>query len=184
MPCRSQMWSLRWRNGFTIAADAAPTPRPACTGPSKRSMIPHSRRQALNSTELVVPDGMPLVRLGRCQGHPLPGRVYGADLMLAFCEKNSEAGLATLLLRGRAGCAGAPCRIAPGPLPRSAGCRNALATFPASKRERRRGDLRHDREGCTPRALGRSGHAKARALDARAQGQLACFRGGGCRRGL
>jgi len=41
----------------------------------------------LNSTDLVVPDGMPLVWLARSRGYPLPGRVYGPDLMLAFCEK-------------------------------------------------------------------------------------------------
>jgi N-acetylglucosaminyldiphosphoundecaprenol N-acetyl-beta-D-mannosaminyltransferase len=46
----------------------------------------------LNSTDLVVPDGTPLVWLGRRQGHDLPRRVYGPDLMLEFCEKTAGRG--------------------------------------------------------------------------------------------
>jgi N-acetylglucosaminyldiphosphoundecaprenol N-acetyl-beta-D-mannosaminyltransferase len=49
-----------------------------------------SFREILNATDLVVPDGMPLVWLGRRHGHDLPRRVYGPDLMLAFCEKTKE----------------------------------------------------------------------------------------------
>jgi N-acetylglucosaminyldiphosphoundecaprenol N-acetyl-beta-D-mannosaminyltransferase len=41
-----------------------------------------SFKEALNSTDLVVPDGMPLVWLGRRRWHHLPRRVYGPDLML------------------------------------------------------------------------------------------------------
>jgi N-acetylglucosaminyldiphosphoundecaprenol N-acetyl-beta-D-mannosaminyltransferase len=40
----------------------------------------------LNSADLVVPDGMPLVWLGRLRGYPLRRRVYGPELMAAFCE--------------------------------------------------------------------------------------------------
>jgi len=46
----------------------------------------------LNSADIVVPDGMPLVWMGRRQGHHLPRRVYGPDLMLAFCEKTVGRG--------------------------------------------------------------------------------------------
>src|ERR1700758_3553686 len=46
----------------------------------------------LNSMDLVVPDGMPLVWLGRRLGHLLPRRVYGPDLMLEFCEKTAKCG--------------------------------------------------------------------------------------------
>lgn len=46
----------------------------------------------LNATDLVVPDGMPLVWLGRRSGHVLPRRVYGPDLLLAFCEKTAGCG--------------------------------------------------------------------------------------------
>jgi N-acetylglucosaminyldiphosphoundecaprenol N-acetyl-beta-D-mannosaminyltransferase len=49
-----------------------------------------SFKEVLNSTDLVVPDGMPLVWLGRCQGHVLRRRVYGPDLLLAFCERSAS----------------------------------------------------------------------------------------------
>lgn len=43
-------------------------------------------REVLNSADLVVPDGMPLVWLGRLNGHELARRVYGPELMMAFCD--------------------------------------------------------------------------------------------------
>ncbi|PYT96570.1 MAG: glycosyltransferase [Acidobacteria bacterium] len=49
-------------------------------------------RAILESTDLVVPDGMPLVWLGRGRGHVLPRRVYGPDLVLAFCENTAGRG--------------------------------------------------------------------------------------------
>lgn len=45
-----------------------------------------SFRKVLNEADLVVPDGMPLVWLGRRQGHPLRRRVYGPELMQTFCR--------------------------------------------------------------------------------------------------
>jgi N-acetylglucosaminyldiphosphoundecaprenol N-acetyl-beta-D-mannosaminyltransferase len=51
-----------------------------------------SFKQILNTTDLVVPDGMPLVWLGRRRGHHLERRVYGPDLLLAFCEKTKSRG--------------------------------------------------------------------------------------------
>src|SRR5215467_7241510 len=42
---------------------------------------------ALNSADLVVPDGMPLVWLARWHGHPLKRRVYGPELMQTFCRE-------------------------------------------------------------------------------------------------
>lgn len=44
-------------------------------------------RRALNSADLVVPDGMPLVWLGRWHGYPLQRRVYGPELMETFCRE-------------------------------------------------------------------------------------------------
>ncbi len=41
----------------------------------------------LNAADLVVPDGMPLVWLGRWHGYPLARRVYGPELMETFCRK-------------------------------------------------------------------------------------------------
>ena len=42
--------------------------------------------EALRDAALVVPDGMPLVWLGRRRGHVLPRRVYGPELMAEFCR--------------------------------------------------------------------------------------------------
>jgi N-acetylglucosaminyldiphosphoundecaprenol N-acetyl-beta-D-mannosaminyltransferase len=47
-------------------------------------------KQILNSADLVVPDGMPLVWLGRWHGHHLERRVYGPELMQAFCHATSS----------------------------------------------------------------------------------------------
>jgi N-acetylglucosaminyldiphosphoundecaprenol N-acetyl-beta-D-mannosaminyltransferase len=48
-------------------------------------------RQALHSADLVVPDGMPLVWLGRWHQHALKRRVYGPELMEAFCRETGSA---------------------------------------------------------------------------------------------
>ena len=42
-------------------------------------------KQILNSADLVVPDGMPVVWLGRWHGYRLKRRVYGPELMQTFC---------------------------------------------------------------------------------------------------
>jgi N-acetylglucosaminyldiphosphoundecaprenol N-acetyl-beta-D-mannosaminyltransferase len=41
---------------------------------------------AFHKANLVVPDGMPLVWLGRRMGHPETQRIYGPDLMAAICR--------------------------------------------------------------------------------------------------
>jgi N-acetylglucosaminyldiphosphoundecaprenol N-acetyl-beta-D-mannosaminyltransferase len=46
-----------------------------------------------NHSYLTTPDGMPLVWLGRRQGHKEITRVYGPDLMLAVCDAGRAAGL-------------------------------------------------------------------------------------------
>jgi N-acetylglucosaminyldiphosphoundecaprenol N-acetyl-beta-D-mannosaminyltransferase len=51
------------------------------------SRTDHDLRRALNSADLVVPDGMPLVWLGRWHRHPLKRRVYGPELMETFCRE-------------------------------------------------------------------------------------------------
>jgi N-acetylglucosaminyldiphosphoundecaprenol N-acetyl-beta-D-mannosaminyltransferase len=43
-------------------------------------------REILDAADLVVPDGMPLVWLGRWHGHGLKRRVYGPELMETFCR--------------------------------------------------------------------------------------------------
>ena len=47
-------------------------------------------RCALDSADLVVPDGMPLVWLGRWHGHVLKRRVYGPELMETFCRETGS----------------------------------------------------------------------------------------------
>jgi N-acetylglucosaminyldiphosphoundecaprenol N-acetyl-beta-D-mannosaminyltransferase len=64
-----------------------------------------SFREVLNATDLVVPDGMPLVWLGRRRGHDLPRRVYGPDLMLAFCEETEGQGYRHFFYGGEPGVA-------------------------------------------------------------------------------
>ena len=46
-----------------------------------------SFKQILNSADLVVADGMPLVWLGRWHGYAMRRRVYGPELMETFCRK-------------------------------------------------------------------------------------------------
>jgi N-acetylglucosaminyldiphosphoundecaprenol N-acetyl-beta-D-mannosaminyltransferase len=48
-------------------------------------------RRILNSADLSVPDGMPLIWLARFHGHPLKDRVCGADLMQTFCRVTGDA---------------------------------------------------------------------------------------------
>ncbi|HLK34720.1 MAG TPA: WecB/TagA/CpsF family glycosyltransferase [Terriglobales bacterium] len=43
-------------------------------------------RSVLQQADLVVPDGTPLVWLGRWHGHDLQRRVYGPELMETFCQ--------------------------------------------------------------------------------------------------
>lgn len=46
----------------------------------------------LNTADLVVSDGMPLVWAGRRHGFPMQRRVYGPELMLTFCEQTARKG--------------------------------------------------------------------------------------------
>lgn len=48
-------------------------------------------RRALDCADLVVPDGMPLVWLGRWHRYPLKRRVYGPELMETFCRETGSA---------------------------------------------------------------------------------------------
>lgn len=49
-------------------------------------------RHIHNNAGLVTPDGMPLVWLARMSGFRHAARVYGPDLMLAFCERSAGNG--------------------------------------------------------------------------------------------
>jgi N-acetylglucosaminyldiphosphoundecaprenol N-acetyl-beta-D-mannosaminyltransferase len=50
-------------------------------------------RRVLAAADMVVPDGMPLVWLGRARGHALRRRVYGPELMLEFCRGTAARNL-------------------------------------------------------------------------------------------
>jgi N-acetylglucosaminyldiphosphoundecaprenol N-acetyl-beta-D-mannosaminyltransferase len=56
---------------------------------------------AVLGASMVVPDGQPLVWALRALGRPLPGRVYGPDLMLAHCERAAANGTRIFLYGGR-----------------------------------------------------------------------------------
>jgi N-acetylglucosaminyldiphosphoundecaprenol N-acetyl-beta-D-mannosaminyltransferase len=67
-------------------------------------------RGALASANLVVPDGMPLVWLGRRHGFHLPRRVYGPELMLRFWQETPSARYRHFLYGGAPGVADALAR--------------------------------------------------------------------------
>lgn len=48
-------------------------------------------RTVLNAADLVVPDGMPLVWVGRFCGYQLRHRVCGSELMVSFCQTSGSA---------------------------------------------------------------------------------------------
>lgn len=58
-------------------------------------------RAAVLGATLAVPDGQPLVWALRALGHRAATRVYGPDLMLAFCARAARAGLPMYLYGGR-----------------------------------------------------------------------------------
>jgi N-acetylglucosaminyldiphosphoundecaprenol N-acetyl-beta-D-mannosaminyltransferase len=60
-------------------------------------------RRALASADLVVPDGMPLIWLGRRHGFQLHRRVYGPDLFFEFCQATAETGYRHFLFGGHDG---------------------------------------------------------------------------------
>lgn len=48
--------------------------------------------EAIKQSSLVIPDGMPLVVLGRMRGFSLPQRTYGPDLLIAALAASNEKG--------------------------------------------------------------------------------------------
>ena len=49
-------------------------------------------RSAFNAADACMPDGMPLVWIGRMRGHAAMDRVYGPDLMLAALAASAQKG--------------------------------------------------------------------------------------------
>jgi len=66
-------------------------------------------RGIFNASGLTTPDGMPLVWLCHIKGYRTVSRVYGPDLMLAFCERSVGCGYRHFLYGGAEG---APGRLA------------------------------------------------------------------------
>lgn len=62
-------------------------------------------RSILNDSFLTVPDGMPLVWVGRLQGHRAMGRVYGPDLMIELFRRSVPRGYRHFLYGGQEGVA-------------------------------------------------------------------------------
>jgi N-acetylglucosaminyldiphosphoundecaprenol N-acetyl-beta-D-mannosaminyltransferase len=62
-------------------------------------------KEVLNQADLVVPDGMPLVWLGRLRGHAMSRRVYGPELMMSFCRETAGREYRHFLYGGDAGVA-------------------------------------------------------------------------------
>jgi N-acetylglucosaminyldiphosphoundecaprenol N-acetyl-beta-D-mannosaminyltransferase len=62
-------------------------------------------RDIFNRALLVTPDGMPMVWMGKLQGHPSIQRVYGPDLMLNLCEHSIVHGFSHFLYGGVPGVA-------------------------------------------------------------------------------
>ena len=63
--------------------------------------------RAYAAATYTVPDGMPLVWLGRWQGHPAVGRVYGPTLTLLACERAAAQGWSCYFYGGAEGVAAA-----------------------------------------------------------------------------
>jgi len=62
-------------------------------------------RDILNHSFLCLPDGMPTVWVGRLQGHPEMGRVYGPDFMLQLCKLSARHDYRHFLYGGKHGVA-------------------------------------------------------------------------------
>ncbi len=62
-------------------------------------------REIFNRALLVTPDGMPMVWMGKLQGHRTIDRVYGPDLMLNLCQHSATEGFRHFLYGGVPGIA-------------------------------------------------------------------------------
>ncbi len=62
-------------------------------------------REIINAADMVVPDGMPLVWLGRRHGFDMARRVYGPELMARFCQQTASKGYRHFFYGGAPGVA-------------------------------------------------------------------------------
>jgi N-acetylglucosaminyldiphosphoundecaprenol N-acetyl-beta-D-mannosaminyltransferase len=94
---RMEGWILTRQKPHTIAVTGM-------HGVAEANRDPEIRR-VLKASSLVVPDGMPLVWLGRWHGYDLQRRVYGPELMLEFCEQTQAKGYRHFFYGGAPGVA-------------------------------------------------------------------------------
>ena len=85
----------------TIAAGARASLTPATVHLVMRAQEDETVRRAVLHTTLAVPDGQPLVWALHALGHRGATRVYGPDLMAAFCEHAAARGIPAYLYGGR-----------------------------------------------------------------------------------
>ncbi len=88
---RIQAWALAKTSCYVVAANV----HVVMTAYWQRSY-----QQVINGAALVTPDGMPLVMGLRLLGVKHQQRVYGPDLMLAWCDRAAQAGIPLYLYGG------------------------------------------------------------------------------------
>ena len=76
-----------------------------------RAQVNPEVRAVLNQTALNIPDGAPVVWLGRLRGLQVPERVAGADLVPLLVGDAARAGSSVFLLGGEGGAAAASARV-------------------------------------------------------------------------
>jgi len=64
------------------------------------SQVEAEYRKVINEADMVTPDGMPLVWMGKLRGYKDIGRTYGPDLMLALCGQGQKKGYKHFLYGG------------------------------------------------------------------------------------
>ena len=90
---RIQSWAAAKKSCYIVAANV----HVVMTGYWQRSF-----QRLINGAALVTPDGMPLVMGLRLLGVQHQPRVYGPDLMLAWCDRAAKVGISIYLYGGTA----------------------------------------------------------------------------------
>ena len=124
-----------------------------------------SFRDAINTSDLATPDGVPLVWLLKASGISSASRVYGPDLTVELLRAAERETSARRLLRWNSEGSGRSVGDRGRTVPGGAGSVRLCSPFPRARR--RRGRTRHRRHpnvGC-PHSLCRTGLSEARTLD-------------------
>ncbi|AFY77515.1 exopolysaccharide biosynthesis protein, WecB/TagA/CpsF family [Pleurocapsa sp. PCC 7327] len=88
---RIQTWATNQTSCYIVAANV----HVVMTGYWQRNY-----QKIINNAALVTPDGMPLVWAMRLLGVKRQSRVYGPDLMLAWCDRAAKYGIPIFLYGG------------------------------------------------------------------------------------